>query len=518
MVCAIYARVSTTEQKDSIENQIAIIESYCNKHNYTYDPPFIDTKSGTGFNQRKAFLQLLKLEGIDWVQQYECFSLNKKVKPKYNKIICKSSSRFGRNLDCIKVLQLLTRQEVQVIFIEDGQEVTNMLDPSTNLVSSINAVVNANFSIQNSQRVKAGMLEGSRAGNVLTTNNIFGYNYNKNTKQLEIIEEQAEVIKFIFKSYLEGKGYNKIAKAVNDKGYRTKRGKEFKPELIGYILQNEKYAGLNVRNKYTRSKIQGDTRAKLKDKSEWIITENIPNIISIDTFNKVQELRLSKKSPNRNKYRGLTPLAGKIKCMKCGHNYDMNYYQNKGKDRVYYYVCWGKKFKSSKYCDNKNLYVHTILQLIDDNFINTLVFKNKKLRMNSLATKINEVNTMRNDYTIQYKEQLRSGLRRLEGRKSKLLDALIDEKITQEDYEFKMNEINKEIQNINNTINQNESGVDERLFKLKKLHNKISKIQINKKYTEEQILNMIQQIKVLDNKLTVSIVIDGITFTEELEY
>ena len=66
---------------------------------------------------------------------------------------------------------------MQVIFIEDGQEITNMLDPSTNLVSSINAVVNANFSIQNSQRVKNGMLQGSRNGNILTSNSIYGYNY-----------------------------------------------------------------------------------------------------------------------------------------------------------------------------------------------------------------------------------------------------------------------------------------------------------------------------------------------------
>ena len=41
---------------------------------------------------------------------------------------------------------------------------------------------------------------------------------------------------------------------------------------------------------------------------------------------------------------------------------------------------------------------------------------------------------------------------------------------------------------------------------------------INRHYTQQEIYNMIQQIKVLDNKLTVTININGITFTEELEY
>ena len=516
---AVYCRVSDISQNDSIQNQLATIDTYCQQHGYIYDTPFIDAgKSGTGFAQRKAFLKLLKCEGIDWISKYECFSLNKQVQPKYPILICKSSSRFGRNLDSIKVLQLLNRQEVQVIFIEDGQEITNMLDPSTNLVSSINAVVNANFSIQNSQRVKNGMLQGSRNGNILTSNSIYGYNYNKNTKQLEIIPAQAEIIRWIFDSYINGLGYKRIADTLNRQGHRTKQGKEFKGELIAYIIQNEKYAGLNVRNKYKKSKIQGDTRAKKKDKSEWIITENIPAIIDLDTFNKANEIRLSKQSANRGKYKGSTPLAGKIKCLKCGHFYNLNYYTNSTGDKIYFYVCWGKKFKSKKYCDNKNLYVHTILELIDDTFINSLVFRNKKLRLNRIATTIKDLNNQVTNYTTQYKQQLQSRVTALHGNKSRLLDLLINNSIKQEDFDFKNNELDKELAQLQIQIEELEGGAEDKLKKLKDLHTKISKIPINKTYTQEQIYNMIQQIKVLDNKLQVTININGITFTEELEY
>ena len=516
---AVYCRVSDITQNDSIQNQLATIDTYCKQHGYIYDTPFIDAgKSGTGFAQRKAFLKLLKYEGIDWIAKYECFTLNKQVQPKYPIIVCKSSSRFGRNLDSIKVLQLLNRQEVQVIFIEDGQEITNMLDPSTNLVSSINAVVNANFSIQNSQRVKNGMLESSRKGQVLTSNTIFGYNYNKNTRELEIIEEQAEIIKYIFDSYINGLGYKRIADTLNNQGHRTKQGKNFQPELVAYIIQNEKYAGLNVRGKYKKSKIQGDTRAKKTAKENWIITENIPAIISLDTFNKANELRLSKKSNNRGKYKGTTPLAGKIKCLKCGHFYNLNYYTNSTGDKIYYYVCWGKKFKSKKYCDNKNLYVHTIQQLIDDTFINSLVFRNKKLRLNSISTTIKDLNNKVNNYNKEQQEALKSRVIQAKNSKSKLLDLLINNNISQQDFDFKNNELDKELAQLQIQIEELEGGAEDKLKKLKDLHTKIGKIPISKHYTQEEIYNMIQQIKVLDNKLTVTININGITFTEELEY
>ena len=517
-LCACYSRVSSTEQSLSCEHQQQILEDWCKQHNYIPIQYSDNGISGTGFKQRKQFLKMLEDINIYWTPQYETFYINNTKDLKFNRIVCKSSSRFGRSLDCIKIIQLINRQNVELIFLEDGESGVDMLDPNSNLITSINATINQHFSIQNSQRVKHGMRQSSLNGQVLTNNTIFGYTYNKNTKQLEIIPQQAEIIRWIFDSYINGLGYKRIADTLNNQGHRTKQGKEFKAELISYIIQNEKYAGLNVRNKYKKSKIQGDTRAKKKDKSEWIITENIPAIISLDTFNKANELRLSKKSNNRGKYKGTTPLAGKIKCLKCGHYYNLNYYTNSTGDKIYYYVCWGKKFKSKKYCDNKNLYVHTIQQLIDDTFINSLVFRNKKLRLNSISTAIKDLNNKVNNYNKEQQEALKSRVIQAKNSKSKLLDLLINNNISQQDFDFKNNELDKELAQLQIQIEELEGGAEDKLKKLKDLHNKIGKIPINKHYTQEEIYNMIQQIKVLDNKLTVTININGITFTEELEY
>lgn len=40
---SIYCRVSDSSQNDSIQNQLATIDSYCKQHGYIYDTPFIDS-------------------------------------------------------------------------------------------------------------------------------------------------------------------------------------------------------------------------------------------------------------------------------------------------------------------------------------------------------------------------------------------------------------------------------------------------------------------------------------------
>ena len=84
--------------------------------------------------------------------------------------------------------------------------------------------------------------------------------------------------------------------------------------------------------------------------------------------------------------------------------------------------------------------------------------------------------------------------------------------------DFKNNELDKELAQLQIQIEELEGGAEDKLKKLKDLHTKIGKIPISKHYTQQEIYNMIQQIKVLDNKLQVTIIINGITFTEELEY
>lgn len=106
----------------------------------------------------------------------------------------------------------------------------------------------------------------------------------------------------------------------------------------------------------------------------------------------------------------------------------------------------------------------------------------------------------------------------LNSKKSKLLDLLINNQINQHDFDFKNNLLDKELAQLKQQEQELKGGAEEKLYKLKEVYNRIKKISINKQYTREEINNLIQQIKVLDNQLIVTIVINGITFTEELHY
>lgn len=521
-LCACYSRVSSTEQSLSCEHQQQILEDWCKQHNYIPIQYSDNGISGTGFKQRKQFLKMLEDINIYWTPQYETFYINNTKDLKFNRIVCKSSSRFGRSLDCIKIIQLINRQNVELIFLEDGESGVDMLDPNSNLITSINATINQHFSIQNSQRVKHGMRQSSLNGQVLTSNSIYGYNYNAQTKQLEIIEEQAKVIRIIFDKYCnENLGYKAISNYINSLGYKTKRQNRFEPSLVAYILQNEKYAGLNVRGKYSKSKLKGDKHAKLNNKKDWIITENIPAIIDYDLFLKAQTIRDSKKSANRGCYKGKTLLSGKVICMQCGYRMNLNYYYNKDHDKIYYLQCWGKHQHSIKFCDNRNVYIHNLQKLIDSTFINSLIFRNRQLRLDSINTTIkNYTNklTANNENEVR---DIQNRINKLTTNKSKLLDLLLQGSINDKDYTFKSNEIDKELQELNVQLVQLTTGKEElqnKLFKLKQLQKQVKSIQINGEYTWEEICNLIQTIKVYKDKLIVTIDINGIVFTEELIY
>lgn len=140
------------------------------------------------------------------------------------------------------------------------------------------------------------------------------------------------------------------------------------------------------------------------------------------------------------------------------------------------------------------------------------------MRLNSISAKISELNKKMRNNTREQQERLTGLVNGLNDKKSKLLDLLINNQINQHDFDFKNNLLDKELDQLKQQEQELKGGAEEKLYKLKDLYNRIKKISINKQYTEEEINNLIQQIKVLDNQLTVTIVINGITFTEELHY
>lgn len=134
---------------------------------------------------------------------------------------------------------------------------------------------------------------------------------------LSIIENEANMIKFIFKKFTS-KEMNKlqIAKYLNNLGYRTHRGNEFENRTIEYILSNPVYIGYarwTPTGKIKRGEITADT---IVEKSQH------EAIISKELFNQANELLQKNKQIHKKYFKSNTShlhwLNGLIRCKLCG--------------------------------------------------------------------------------------------------------------------------------------------------------------------------------------------------------
>ena len=145
------------------------------------------------------------------------------------------------------------------------------------------------------ERVFPGMLKGVQKGNWQGARYApYGYHYNKEKKLLEVVEEEAKIVKFIFIMYLSGKSTLKIAGYLYKRGYKTRSEGRFHTKLIGDILKNQIYIGKIVWNKHYYDR-------KQKTKKGFKYAKNTPEkiivaqgrhqpIIAKEDFNRVQEM------------------------------------------------------------------------------------------------------------------------------------------------------------------------------------------------------------------------------------
>lgn len=67
------------------------------------------------------------------------------------------------------------------------------------------------------------------------------YEQDKEKTRLEIIDEEAEIVRMIFELYASGRGLRSLVNHINQLGYKTKKGNMFATATIKEILQNPKY-------------------------------------------------------------------------------------------------------------------------------------------------------------------------------------------------------------------------------------------------------------------------------------
>ena len=225
---AAYCRVSTDsdEQATSYEAQIDHYTTYINGHpDWELAGIFADDGiSGTNTKKREEFNRMID----------ECMAGS------IDMVITKSISRFARNtLDCLKYIRQLKEKNIAVFFEKEN---INTMDSKGEVLLTIMASLAQQESQSLSQNVKMGLQYRYQQGEIQVNCKWFlGYTKDEN-KHLVIVPEEAEVVKRIYREYLEGASMLKIARGLEVDVIKNGAGKaKWHTSNINSILRNEKY-------------------------------------------------------------------------------------------------------------------------------------------------------------------------------------------------------------------------------------------------------------------------------------
>lgn len=213
---AAYCRVSTDsdEQAGSYEVQVQHYTDYI-KRNREWELAGIYTDDGisdTNTKKREGFMEMID----------DC------MVGKIDMVLTKSISRFARNtIDCLKYVRMLKEKNIAIIFEKEN---INTLEASGELLLTIMASLAQQESQSLSQNVKLGLQFRYQNGQVqVNHNHFFGYTKDEDGN-LIVDEDEAVIVKRIFREYLEGASFRDIANGLERDRIQT-GGKKYKWHL-----------------------------------------------------------------------------------------------------------------------------------------------------------------------------------------------------------------------------------------------------------------------------------------------
>lgn len=316
---AAYCRVSTDdeEQKTSYEAQIGYYTEKINQNpEWQMAGIFADEGiSGTQAKKRPEFLKMIRL----------C------RQRKIDIILTKSLSRFARNtVDSLGYIRELRALGIAVI--SEKENINTLTAESEMLITIMSCFAQAE-SESISKNVSWGVRQSFKNGNVpMQYARLLGYRKGHDGNA-EIIPEEAEVVKEIYRCYLDGMSMNLIADRLNEKGLTTKGGSSpYRKTVVQRILTNEKYTGDALLQKtYVTDCITKKTRKNNGELPMYLVKNHHEPIISRTDFNRVQE-EMARRSAKRTiadkltktgqgKYSAKYALSELLICGECGEHY-----------------------------------------------------------------------------------------------------------------------------------------------------------------------------------------------------
>lgn len=356
---AAYARVSTDrdEQQSSYETQVSYYENMIRERaDWNFVNVYTDEGiSGTSTAHREGFKQMIQ-DALDH---------------KIDLIITKSVSRFARNtVDSLTTIRELKEHNVEVYFEKEN---IWTFDGKGELLLTIMSSLAQEESRSISENVKWGARKKYEEGTYkIPYGNLMGYTRAEDGG-VKIVEEEAEVVRLIFRMFLEGSTYTDIKNYLESQGIKTKFGKDvWQRSVIKDMLTNEKYKGdLILQKVYTPDFI---TKKQVKNKGaipSYYISNSHEGIISVEDFDKVQKLIKERKYRYGKERLGCNtpfPFSHRVQCATCKSWYTRSVATQRSKKKVPGWICWKNKYESDQRCPS-----HRIQEsVLEEEFVNAL--------------------------------------------------------------------------------------------------------------------------------------------------
>ena len=276
---------------------------------------------------------------------------------KVDMIITKSISRFARNtVTLLETVRMLKALGVDVFFEEQNIH-TMSADGELMLTILASYAQEESLSASENQkwRIKKNFEEGMPwCGRML--------GYRIRDGQYYIIPDEAEIVRRIFREYLEGAGNSGIANRLTEDGVPTRNGGIWQPQTIATILRNYTYTGnLLLQKTFRENHITKKTIRNTGQKTQYLLEEAHEAIIPLETFEAVQaeiERRIDSRK-NTPPAKPTFPYTGIIQCAKCGKNY-----RRKTTAGRVSWICATFNTRGKKHCASKQIPESTLDALV----------------------------------------------------------------------------------------------------------------------------------------------------------
>ena len=325
-ITALYSRLSVGDEdrdggeSNSIVNQKAFLERYAREKKLINIRHYIDDDESGRFFDRSAYTQM-----ISDVEQ-----------GKIGIVIMKDMTRWGRDyLQVGNAMEIFRRNNVRFIAINNG---IDSIDQNTLEFAPFINIMSEWYARDISKKVKTGIKTKGADGKPVATEAPYGYIKDPEDKDYWIVDkEAAEVVKLIFRLFMEGKNRNQIAIYLKEKeiltptfymkqqNRGTAKSKPLNEEnrynwnkaTITRILKRQEYCG-DVVN-FKTEKHYRDKRNHYVNKSKWQITENVHEpIIDRTTFENVERMLKNAPVKRPNGDGEIHALSGLMYCKDCG--------------------------------------------------------------------------------------------------------------------------------------------------------------------------------------------------------